>query len=84
MTPLRDSGGMEPRPSSLDPLPPRQSSIPGRPKGGNADVVLRMEVNRADLERNGIAPPESWGPETVVAADALGLIYSFNVEVEDL
>ena len=54
--------------------------------GQSEAAVLRwtVEVNREDLMRNGITkPPAEWEPNDLAIADRLGLIYAWEVEVED-
>jgi hypothetical protein len=55
--------------------------------GQSATTILRwtIQVNREDLLRNGITkPPEEWESNDLAIADRLGLIYAWEVEVEDV
>jgi hypothetical protein len=46
-----------------------------------ATILAVMEVDREDLERNDMPPPERWTADDLFSADRLGLIYAIDLGV---
>lgn len=65
-------------------MPGRESTVVRHgDKEGDVVLTLTLDVNLADLERNGVKAPQDWEFQDAEHAESLGLIYGYGVEVRD-